>query len=60
MQATGGAHGIIAEAVNLGNEEALPIETPGNRLPATPTQIEGQGDHRCPKIQTHNIAEASS
>jgi hypothetical protein len=46
VQATGGAHGIVAEAVDLVDVEALPIEPPGNRLAATPTQIEGQGDHR--------------
>jgi len=28
--------------------EALPIEPPGNRLPAAPTQIESQSDHRYP------------
>ena len=51
VQATGGADGIVVEAVDLVNVEALPIEPPGNRLPAAPTQIEGQGDHRYPKTQ---------
>jgi hypothetical protein len=28
--------------------EALPIEPPGNHLPAAPTQIGSQSDHRYP------------
>jgi hypothetical protein len=46
MQATGGADGVVTKAVDLLNVQAPPIKPPGNRLPATPTQIEGQGDHR--------------
>ena len=60
MQAAGGADGIVAEAVDLVNVEALPIEPPGNRLPAAPTEIEGQGDHRLPRIQSRSTAGVSS
>src|SRR5688500_11448633 len=51
VQATGGADGIVAEAVDLVNVQALAIEPPGNRFSAAPTQIEGQGNHRYPQTQ---------
>ena len=46
VEATGRADGIVAKAVDLVNVKTPPVEPPGNRLPAAPTQIEGEGDHR--------------